>query len=193
MSEALAYHVSLVPTIPNDLETPFPLVLTPDVEYEWRDLCATPLFSVDSETYGNYKSVVSRAKDLSTCCRAHIGCGIFNRYTGACLATGYNHKPAGDDVSCEDLGCVPKETCRYTIHAEVIALRNLREAGVVTDYSDLIMVCQAAPCLDCTKALIANGITTVYFWEMRPQPIGDRPAMSALMKHLHMYRLQEIG
>ena len=89
--------------------------------------------------------------------RLHVGAVIVKdkRIKG----TGYNGSPPGL-AHCEDVGYLMIDNhCRRTIHAEVNAITECspEERKAATIYIT------AQPCMECSKLIIASGITRVVF------------------------------
>lgn len=123
----------------------------------------------------------------STCDRNHVGCVIAK--DGRTIGTGYNGAPAGmphcehqnelalyvpfrlRPVGVPDLPESPlTRGCRVTIHAEANAIAYAARHGVslegATAYTTL------SPCYDCSKLMIAAGLTRVVFNRSYRDPAG---------------------
>ncbi|WP_347319224.1 ComE operon protein 2 [Rossellomorea sp. RS05] len=95
----------------------------------------------------------------STCTRLAVGATIVR--DKRIIAGGYNGSIAGGD-HCIDEGCyVIDNHCVRTIHAEMNALLQCAKFGVGSGQSDIYVT--HFPCLQCCKAIIQAGITTVYY------------------------------
>lgn len=95
-----------------------------------------------------------RSKDPST----QVGAVIINDRD--VVSTGYNGFPPGfpDDPDIWDDRARKYDT---VIHAEINAVARAARKGRSTNNSSLFVT--HLPCLNCAKALIAAGITTVYY------------------------------
>lgn len=129
-----------------------------------------------------------QAASMSVCQRAKIGCALSSveyirdyEEDSDNWVYGYNSYPLEDIQSCSEIGCKPEVTCRLTIHAEAMAIREMIHR--YWHKGPKILFCNAAPCLDCMKLCIQNDIKYIFFREGRPQPEYDRPAMSWLAKN----------
>lgn len=122
---------------------------------------------------GLFEELSETARE-STCDRAHIGCVVTDMNLDI-LSRGYNQKPKYASGPCDIIGCEPEVTCRLTTHAESVAFARLHPED---QCKELILFCNAAPCLDCMKLCEANNVKYVVYREARPQPQIDRPVMS---------------
>jgi len=103
--------------------------------------------------------------ELSTCNRKHVGAVIIRERR--CISWGYNGAPPGLP-HCnhrED-----EEECQNAIHAELNALSFAARQGISTDKATLFVTC--SPCLRCSQALIAAGISEVVYDEEYRDPAG---------------------
>ncbi len=104
-----------------------------------------------------FMDIAFMIKERSTCPRLHVGAIVVKdkRIKG----TGYNGSPSGLP-HCEDVGCLMiGNHCKRTIHAEVNAIMECspEERKGATIYVT------AQPCLECSKLIIASGITKVVY------------------------------
>lgn len=113
----------------------------------------------------------------STCLRRKVGAVAVK--DKRILATGYNGAPAGM-VDCLEKGCLRQELNipsgqRHEIcsglHAEQNTIIQAAVYGIILKGAE--MYCTHQPCLICTKMLINCGITSVYFAEPYPDPMGE--------------------
>ena len=98
----------------------------------------------------------------STCARRMVGAVIVdnNNYI---LSTGYNGQPSGFD-HCIDKPC-PGTSCKSghglelceALHAEQNAIARLKEP-----FNAKAIYCTTAPCIACTKLILATSIENVY-------------------------------
>lgn len=71
-------------------------------------------------------------------------------------------RPADGSPTCKDVGCMMEDGhCVRTIHAEVRAILNAAKFGLTTQHA--VMYSILKPCFQCTKAIIAAGITKIVF------------------------------
>lgn len=91
--------------------------------------------------------VAERSQDNDT----QVGCVLVDQ-NHRIIATGYNGHPQGVD----GLPSTRPEKYFYTIHAEINAI-----AHATRDLKNTTCYCTHFPCADCTKALLAAGITRV--------------------------------
>jgi dCMP deaminase len=94
----------------------------------------------------------------STCNRAQVGCVLVDTDSNRIAAVGYNSAHKGN-VHCEDKGCLIEDGhCIRCPHAEIAALSNLERK-----YNNLTCYLTHQPCLNCFKALVSFGVTTIYY------------------------------
>lgn len=111
----------------------------------------------DWDTY--FMDIALMVKERSTCPRLHVGAVIVKdkRIKG----TGYNGSPGGLD-HCDDIGCLMIDNhCRRTIHAEVNAIMECSPE----ERKDATIYITAEPCIECSKLIIASGITKVVYYK----------------------------
>lgn len=104
-----------------------------------------------------FMDIALMVKERSTCPRLHVGAIIVKdkRIKG----TGYNGSPPGFD-HCEDVGCLMIDNhCRRTIHAEVNALLECSP----DERNGAAIYITAQPCMECSKLILASGITRVVY------------------------------
>lgn len=71
-------------------------------------------------------------------------------------------KPADGAPTCKDVGCMIEDGhCVRTIHAEVRAILNAAKFGLCT--KNAVMYSILRPCYQCTKVIIAAGITKIVY------------------------------
>lgn len=126
---------------------------------------------------GVFLSIASSLSALSTCDRAAVGAVITRE--GRCVSWGYNGAPPGlPHCSENDHGyAVPNPErgtidislprrgdtgCRNATHAEANALAYAARQGISTDGGTLYV--SVAPCVNCSRLLIAAGIERVVFY-----------------------------
>ncbi|WP_125703413.1 deoxycytidylate deaminase [Lacticaseibacillus daqingensis] len=97
--------------------------------------------------------------ERSTCERATVGAVLVMAHR--IIATGYNGSIAGDP-HCDEAGHLMRDGhCIRTLHAEMNAILQCAENGVSTRNATVYVT--FFPCLNCTKALIQAGVTSVYY------------------------------
>lgn len=109
-----------------------------------------------------FMDLAQMVAERSTCDRAYVGCVLVNK-EHRIIATGYNGSIAGNP-HCDEVGHTMRDGhCIATIHAEMNALLYCAKTGIAVDGS----LCYVThfPCLQCTKALIQAGISTIYYRE----------------------------
>ncbi|MFD3447668.1 ComE operon protein 2 [Microbacteriaceae bacterium 4G12] len=114
----------------------------------------------------------------STCTRLAVGATIVR--DKRIIAGGYNGSIAGGE-HCIDDGCyVIDNHCVRTIHAEMNALLQCAKFGVKTEGAEIYVT--HFPCLQCCKAIIQSGITTVYY----AQDYKNHPYALELFERAHV-------
>ena len=126
----------------------------------------------DNETIGSARQRLklcnSRAKELSTCCKAQVGAYIY--HCGHPVVFGWNCTMPD---SCLEKGChrvreygedsklhrLPSDC--YALHAEIHALA-LAAKGGISVYNGTIYVSRY-PCEACARAIVAAGIRKVVY------------------------------
>ncbi|MDT8715719.1 cytidine/deoxycytidylate deaminase family protein [Clostridium sp. 19966] len=110
------------------------------------------------KNWDNYfMDIAFMVKERSTCPRLHVGAVIVKdkRIKG----TGYNGSPSSLE-HCEDVGCLMIDNhCRRTIHAEVNAVMECSPE----ERRDATIYITAQPCMECSKLIIASGISRVVY------------------------------
>ena len=109
----------------------------------------------DWDTY--FMEIADKVKDRSTCPRRQVGAIIVKdrRIKG----TGYNGSPPSLP-HCDEVGCLMVEgKCKRTIHAEVNAILETSPE----ERKDATIYITDEPCMECTKVIIASGITRVVY------------------------------
>ncbi len=109
----------------------------------------------DWDTY--FMDIAFMVKERSTCPRLHVGALVVKdkRIKG----TGYNGSPSGLD-HCDDVGCLMiNEHCKRTIHAEINAIMECSPE----ERKNATIYITAEPCMECTKIIIASGISRVVY------------------------------
>jgi dCMP deaminase len=104
--------------------------------------------------------IIRNLSRLSTCDRAHVGALLFDPKTKHILSTGYNGSLPGHP-HCDDIGHLISEGhCVRTVHAEINCLMNSHE-----NLRGMIMFVTHFPCVNCTKQIIASGVSRVVYDE----------------------------
>lgn len=104
-----------------------------------------------------FMDIAFMVKERSTCPRLHVGALIVKdkRIKG----TGYNGSPSSLE-HCEDVGCLMIDNhCKRTIHAEVNAIMECSPE----ERKEATIYITAQPCMECSKLIIASGISRVVF------------------------------
>lgn len=100
-----------------------------------------------------------------------IGAVIFNPWTNAVLAQGYNGLARGADDSLL-LTCDRPTRLLHTCHAETNAIYNAARHGIAV--SGMSIASTLYPCAPCALAIIQSGIMSVITYE--PYWLADRYA-----------------
>lgn len=104
-----------------------------------------------------FMSVAYLISARSSCSRLHVGCVIVK--DNRIVSTGYNgHLPGTDHASVVRDGHE-----QMTVHAETNAVSDAAKRGVSLNNSTVYVT--HIPCLNCTKTLIASGISAIIFSE----------------------------
>ena len=104
-----------------------------------------------------FMSVAYLISARSSCSRLHVGCVIVK--DDRIVSTGYNgHLPGTEHTSVIRDGHE-----QMTIHAETNAVSDAAKRGVSLNGS--VAYVTHIPCLNCTKILIASGISSIIFSE----------------------------
>ena len=99
------------------------------------------------------------AAQYSTCDRANVGAVIVK--DDKVISYGYNHNLPGLNNCNEQGHLLVDNHCINTIHAEQDAILYCARMGISTKDAEIYVT--HFPCVNCTKAIIAAGITKVYF------------------------------
>ena len=120
--------------------------------------------------------------ERGTCDRKQVGAVIVR--DGRCVSWGYNGAPPGAPHCDEnDHGWAGMAEpygigCRNATHAEANALAFAAKQGISTDDGTLYVT--VAPCDNCSRLLIAAGISNVYYHE----EYRDRTGLEVLERAL---------
>lgn len=115
------------------------------------------------KTWNEYfMEITQLVAERSTCDRAYVGCVLVNK-DNRIVSTGYNGTASGNP-HCIDVGHRMRDGhCIATIHAEINALLYCAKEGIAVKGAKCYVT--HFPCLNCTKALIQAGITSIYYHE----------------------------
>lgn len=104
----------------------------------------------------------------STCNRRSVGAVMVR--DKRILTTGYNGSPPGQP-HCHDVGCLMLEGhCVRAIHAEQNAIIQAAMYGI--DLRGSTCYVTSAPCVHCSKMLIAVGVKRIVFLEDYTEDLG---------------------
>lgn len=107
-----------------------------------------------------FMELAEKLATRSTCDRASVGAVIVNS-DNRIVSTGYNGSVA-NNPHCDDIGHTLRDGhCIATIHAEINAITYCAREGVALKGTTLYVT--HFPCLNCTKSIIAAGITKVVY------------------------------
>lgn len=107
-----------------------------------------------------FMELAEKLATRSTCDRASVGAVIVNS-DNRIVSTGYNGSVA-NNPHCDDVGHTLRDGhCIATIHAEINAITYCAKEGVALKGTTLYVT--HFPCLNCTKSIIAAGITKVVY------------------------------
>ena len=107
-----------------------------------------------------FMELAEKLATRSTCDRASVGAVIVNS-DNRIVSTGYNGSVA-NNPHCDDVGHTLRDGhCIATIHAEINAITYCAREGVALKGTTLYVT--HFPCLNCTKSIIAAGITKVVY------------------------------
>lgn len=117
------------------------------------------------KSWDNYfMDIAFMVRERSTCPRLHVGAVVVKdkRIKG----TGYNGSPPHMD-HCDHVGCLMiNNHCKRTIHAEVNAIMECSPE----QRQGATLYVTAQPCIECSKLIIASGITrVVYAQQYQPE------------------------
>lgn len=111
----------------------------------------------------------------STCNRRSVGAVLVREKR--ILTTGYNGSPPGQP-HCTDEGCLMLDNhCVRAIHAEQNAIIQGALHGI--DLSGATCYVTSAPCVHCSKMLIAAGVKRIVFMDNYTEEIGQQMARAA--------------
>jgi dCMP deaminase len=111
----------------------------------------------------------------STCDRRHVGAILVR--DKRILTTGYNGSPPGQP-HCTDVGCLMLDGhCVRTIHAEQNAIVQAAIHGI--DVRGSTCYVTSAPCIHCSKQLIAAGIQRIVYQDEYPEGLGQQMVRQA--------------
>jgi dCMP deaminase len=111
----------------------------------------------------------------STCNRRSVGAVLVR--DKRILTTGYNGSPPGQP-HCTDEGCLMLDNhCVRAIHAEQNAIIQGAMHGI--DLRGATCYVTSAPCVHCSKMLIAVGVLRIVFMDMYTEEIGQTMALQA--------------
>jgi len=112
-----------------------------------------------------FMSIAQTMANRATCARRKVGAVIVDK-NNYILSTGYNGQPAGFEhcieAHCAGYACKSGEgldLCE-ALHAEQNAIARLKEP-----FNAYSMYCTTAPCVACTKLILATSIVNVYVLE----------------------------
>lgn len=107
-----------------------------------------------------FMELAEKLATRSTCDRASVGAVIVNS-DNRIVSTGYNGSVA-NNPHCDDVGHTLRDNhCIATIHAEINAITYCAREGVALKGTTIYVT--HFPCLNCTKSIIAAGITKVVY------------------------------
>ncbi|HZK10015.1 MAG TPA: dCMP deaminase family protein [Clostridia bacterium] len=110
-----------------------------------------------------FMNLARLAAARSTCDRAHVGAIVVNK-EHRIVATGYNGSVGRKTPHCSEVGhAIRDDHCIATQHAELNCISYCAKEGISMDGCRIYVT--HFPCLNCTKALIQSGITSIYYEE----------------------------
>jgi dCMP deaminase len=119
-----------------------------------------------------FMSLAAATALRSTCPRKRVGAVVVDR-DNLVVSAGYNGSLSGAP-HCDDIGCLLENgKCVRTVHAEVNAV-------VHGDRSRMVggtVYVTALPCWNCFKTVVAAGITSIAFGDLREDPLVERMAL----------------
>lgn len=137
-----------------------------------------------------------KERDKSNCFRRKVGALIVNESSGWIVARGHN-KIIDYVDSCKRCGCKRKNCISGeklgecdAIHAEIVAIEDLRYYYSSDGYNDLVMYISTFPCHECAKAIISLGIKKLYYLESYPSM--DRDMKMLLDNDIYVEQLEVI-
>lgn len=104
-----------------------------------------------------FKEIVKVTKKRSPCERLQVGCIIVKN--NRIIAQGYN----GFLPGCPHQSIIKDNHEQATVHAEINAICDCANRGV--PIKDATMYITHYPCINCCKAILASGISEIYYLE----------------------------
>ena len=104
-----------------------------------------------------FKEIVTVTKKRSPCERLKVGCIIVK--DNRIIAQGYN----GFLPGCPHQSIVRNNHEQATVHAEINAICDCANRGVSVKNASIYI--SHYPCINCCKAILASGITKIYYLE----------------------------
>ena len=104
-----------------------------------------------------FKEIVTVTKKRSPCERLKVGCIIVK--DNRIIAQGYN----GFLPGCPHQSIVRNNHEQATVHAEINAICDCANRGVSVKNASIYI--SHYPCINCCKAILASGITKIYYIE----------------------------
>ena len=104
-----------------------------------------------------FKEIVTVTKKRSPCERLQVGCIIVK--DNRIIAQGYN----GFLPGCPHQSIVRDNHEQATVHAEINAICDCANRGV--SIKDATIYITHYPCINCCKAILASGISNIYYLE----------------------------
>ena len=100
--------------------------------------------------------------------------------------------PADGSKTCKELGTcmIECDHCVRTIHAEVRTIINCAKLGISTVNATLYSILK--PCYQCTKVIVAAGITKIVYARMAYDEKRTLEVISNAPQHIEIYRLTDI-
>lgn len=135
-----------------------------------------------------FMEITEMVATRSTCDRAFVGCVLVNR-DNRIVSTGYNGSVSGNP-HCSEVGHTLRDGhCIATIHAEMNALLYCAKEGI--SVKDCRCYVTHFPCLNCMKALVQSGISSIYYKEA--YRVDDYALELAEKNHVKLVQLKEEG
>lgn len=143
-----------------------------------------------------FMDVAVTIAQLGTCGRKQVGAVIIRN--GRCISWGYNGAPPGlphcsENMHGWDNGTFPSpgpahnlraSGCCNATHAELNALAFAARQGISTDSAELFVT--LSPCDTCARALIAAGISRIYYLEEYRDRSGIELLRGASIESVHL-------
>ena len=124
----------------------------------------------------------------STCNRRSVGAVLVR--DKRILTTGYNGSPPGQP-HCHDAGCLMLDNhCVRAIHAEQNAIIQGALHGI--DLRGCTCYVTSAPCVHCSKMLIATGVVRIVYSDAYTEEIGQNMCRDAGVV-LEQFERKEVG